>query len=437
MARHPGQTAADSASLDTGGSPSPPRARPDEDESDRSIMLATVARDARLDRKFLLLVVLSTAIATLGLLQSSAAVVIGAMLVSPFLGPIMGVGFGLATLDSTLIRRALLTLATGVAAAVVLAMLMVWLSPVQDVTPELRARTQPNLLDLGVAVIGGIAGVYAILRRLSGVMVGVAIATALVPPLSTVGFGLATGRPDLALGSALLFLTNTLAIAFAATLVARINRFGPSLTPKHTALQVAGIVIALGVLSIPLALALDRIAREVAVRNTVQTALAGLVGEEDRVDELAINLEGDTIRIDGVVLVNAYRPALSRKLSVAVQDEVARPVRTNLVQLRQQTDGTQFQDALNRRLTALERRDEETLQLFADLTTGGAISRDAITLDPQARRAVVMRPAGEAPNQETAEALARDFAAAVDNARQVHPGWLIIIADPAQASAGR
>ncbi len=437
MARHPGQTAADSASLDTGGSPSPPRARPDEDESDRSIMLATVARDARLDRKFLLLVVLSTAIATLGLLQSSAAVVIGAMLVSPFLGPIMGVGFGLATLDSTLIRRALLTLATGVAAAVVLAMLMVWLSPVQDVTPELRARTQPNLLDLGVAVIGGIAGVYAILRRLSGVMVGVAIATALVPPLSTVGFGLATGRPDLALGSALLFLTNTLAIAFAATLVARINRFGPSLTPKHTALQVAGIVIALGVLSIPLALALDRIAREVAVRNTVQTALAGLVGDEDRVDELAINLEGDTIRIDGVVLVNAYRPALSRKLSVAVQHEVARPVRTNLVQLRQQTDGTQFQDAVNRRLTALERRDEETLQLFADLTTGGAISRDAITLDPQARRAVVMRPAGEAANQETAEALARDFAAAVDNARQVHPGWLILIADPAQASAGR
>src|SRR3546814_3525251 len=105
-------------------------------------------------------------------------------------------------------------------------MLIIALSPIQDVTAELRARTQPTLLDLGVAVVGGIAGVYAIMRKLSGVMVGVAIATALVPPLSTIGFGLATGRMDFALGAALLFLTNTLAIAFAATIVARLNRFG-------------------------------------------------------------------------------------------------------------------------------------------------------------------------------------------------------------------
>mgnify|MGYP002780613895 FL=1 len=437
MARHPGQTAADSASLDTGGSPSPRRARREVDDDDRAIMLATVARDARLDRKFLLLVVLSTAIATLGLLQSSAAVVIGAMLVSPFLGPIMGIGFGLATLESTLIRRALLTLATGVAVAVLIAMLMVWISPVQDVTAELRARTQPTLLDLGVAVVGGIAGVYAILRRLSGVMVGVAIATALVPPLSTIGFGLATGRPDFALGAALLFLTNTLAIAFAATLVARLNRFGPSLTPKHTLFQVIGIVVTLGVLSIPLAVALNRIAREVAVRTTVQTTLAELVGEQDRIDELTINLEGDTVRIDGVVLVNAYRPSLSRRLSAAIEDEVIRPVEVNLVQLRQQTDGTQFQDALNRRLIALERRDEETARLFADLIAGGVIPREAITLDPQARRVVVLRSTdGAAAASDVAE-LAQDFDSVIASARRAHPAWLIVIAEPDQSLPAR
>ena len=119
------------------------------------------------------------AIATLGLLQSSAAVVIGAMLVSPLLGPIMGVGFGLATLESNLIKRSLVTMAAGMAVAIIVAMLIIWVSPIQDVTSELRARTQPTLLDLGVAVVGGIAGVYAIMRKLSGVMVGVAIATAL------------------------------------------------------------------------------------------------------------------------------------------------------------------------------------------------------------------------------------------------------------------
>src|SRR3546814_14832802 len=90
------------------------------------------------------------------------------------------------------------------------------------------------------------------MRKLSGVMVGVAIATALVPPLSTIGFGLATGRADFALGAALLFLTNTLAIAFAATIVARPNRFGPSLTPPPPALQVVGFFATPGILSIPL-----------------------------------------------------------------------------------------------------------------------------------------------------------------------------------------
>src|SRR3546814_18208634 len=133
-------------------------------------------------------------------------------------------------------------------------MLIIALSPIQDVTAELRARTQPTLLDLGVAVVGGVAGVYAIMRKLSGVMVGVAIATALVPPLSTIGFGLATGRADFALGAALLFLTNTLAIAFAAPLVARLNRFGPSLTPHHPAMQLIGIFATLGLLLLPLPL---------------------------------------------------------------------------------------------------------------------------------------------------------------------------------------
>src|SRR3546814_6459779 len=146
-------------------------------------------------------------------------------------------------------------------------MLIIALSPIQDVTAELRARTQPTLLDLGVAVVGGVAGVYAIRRKRSGGMVGVAIATALVPPLSTIGFGLATGRADFALGAALLFLTNTLAIAFAATIVARLNRFGPSLTPQHTAMQVVGIFATLGILSIPLALSLNDIARELRARK--------------------------------------------------------------------------------------------------------------------------------------------------------------------------
>ncbi|ALH81974.1 DUF389 domain-containing protein [Sphingopyxis macrogoltabida] len=393
----------------------------EEDDHGRALTLASVARDARFNQKFLLLITLSAAIATLGLLQGSAAVVIGAMLVSPLLGPIMGVGFGLATLESSLIKRSLATMAAGMAVAVLVAMLIIWLSPIKDVTPEIRARTQPTLLDLGVAVVGGIAGVYAIMRKLSGVMVGVAIATALVPPLSTIGFGLATGRFDFALGAALLFLTNTLAIAFAATIVARLNRFGPSLTPQHTAMQVVGIAATLGVLSIPLALSLNSIVREIGARTTVQSELAALLGKDDRVDSLNVRIENDEIAIDGVVLVDRYASQLNANLARAVRDKARRNVRVSIVQLRQQTNAAaQFEERLNQRLAALEQREEESRAILTGLTVGDLVARDRVLIDAQARRVVVQRDREE----ESAE-----VAAAVDrimaSVQARYPQWLV------------
>lgn len=392
-----------------------------DDALDRSLILASVARDARLDRKFLLLIILAAMIATLGLLQSSTAVVIGAMLVSPLMGPIMGVGFGLATLESNLIRRSLVTLAAGMAVAVLVAMLIIWLSPIRDVTPELRARTQPTLLDLGVAVVGGIAGVYAIMRKLSGVMVGVAIATALVPPLSTVGFGLVTGRFDFAMGAALLFLTNTLAIAFAATIVARLNHFGPSLTPQHTAMQVTGIVATLGILSIPLALTLNSLAGEVRARSVVQAELRTLLGESDRVDSLNVRIESDAVAVDGVVLVDRYAGQLDKQLAAKIGAELDRDVRVNIVQLRQQTNAAvQVEEQLNRRIAALEQREEDSRAILAELMVGGLVVREAILIDAQARRVVVQRNR-ELEGEQVAAAMDRIVA----SVQAAHPQWLI------------
>lgn len=430
MNRHPGLAGTQGSPFDAGGrraiksggdDPDVVSRETADDDVTPAVLLASVARDARLDQKYLLLISLSAIIATLGLLQNSPAVVIGAMLVSPLLGPIMGVGFGLATLDSGLVKRSLLTLAAGMVVAILVAMALVWVSPVQDVTGELRARTQPTLLDLGVAVVGGVAGVYAILRRLSGVMVGVAIATALVPPLSTIGFGLATGRPDFASGAALLFLTNTLAITFAATAVARLNRFGPSLTPQHTAMQVVGILTVLGLLSVPLAVSLNRLAREVAARSAVQAVVDGLLQEQDRIDTLTVRMAGEDISVEGVVLVDAYRPALSTQVAARTQARLGRPVSAEFVQVRQQSDSAlELEDRVNQRLAALERRDDESTAMLAALTTGGLILREAIVLDPQARRAVITRDR-EAEGEQVAEAKDRIIA----SARQNHPGWLI------------
>lgn len=392
-----------------------------DDALDRSLTLASVARDARLDKKFLLLIILAAMIATLGLLQSSTAVVIGAMLVSPLMGPIMGLGFGLATIESNLIKRSLVTLAAGMAVAILVAMLIIWLSPIKDVTPELRARTQPTLLDLGVAVVGGIAGVYAIMRKLSGVMVGVAIATALVPPLSTVAFGLVTGRMDFALGAALLFLTNTLAIAFAATIVARLNHFGPSLTPQHTAMQVTGIVATLGILSIPLALTLNSLAGEVRARSVVQTELRSLLGESDRVDSLNVRMESDAVAVDGVVLVDRYAEQLDKQLAAKIGGELDREVRVNIVQLRQQTNAAvQVEEQLNRRIAALEQREEDSRAILSGLTVGELLLRERVLIDAQARRVVVQRDR-EAEGEQVAAAIDRIMA----SVQAGYPQWLI------------
>jgi uncharacterized hydrophobic protein (TIGR00271 family) len=391
------------------------------EELDRPLTLLAVARDARLDRRFLLLIILSAAIATLGLLQDSAAVVIGAMLVSPLLGPIMGVGFGLATVEASLIKRSLVTLGAGVGLAVVTAMLIIWMSPIADVTDELRARTQPTLLDLGVAVVGGIAGVYSIMRKLSGVMVGVAIATALVPPLSTVAFGLVTMRPDFAMGAGLLFLTNTLAIAFAATAVARLNRFGPSLTPQHTAFQVTAILAVIGVLAIPLALSLNNIVAEVRARSVVNVELRKLMREGDRIDNLNVRYDSERVLVDGVVIVDRFAPTLPQQLAARMEQELDRTAKVNIVQLRQQTNaGVQLEERLQGRIAALENRDDQIAAITRALITGGLIRREQILIDGQARRAVVLRDP-KAEGEQVAAALDRIVA----SVQMEHPEWLV------------
>ena len=426
---HPGVPGLGDAPFNAGGrraarGPSDPDRNDEaavEDTHGRSSILASVARDARLDTKFLLLLVMATAIATLGLLQSSAPVVIGAMLVSPLLGPIMGVGFGLATIESNLLKRSLVTLGVGALVAIIVAALIIWLSPIKDVTPEIRARTQPTLIDLGVAVIGGIAGVYAILRKLSGVMVGVAIATALLPPLSTVAFGLVTGRPDFAMGGGLLFLTNTLAIAFSVTIVARLNKFGPSLTPQHTALQVVGIFATLGVLSIPLAVSFNNIVREVRARTAVQAELRKLLAEGDQIDSLNVRLEGDAIAIDGVVLVDGYAAQLNQRLAARVRGDLDRNVHVNLAQLRKQTNAAaQLEERLSGRIARLEQRDEESRAMLAALTVGDLVPRDRVLIDAQARHIVVQRDRA-AEGDRVAAAIDRIMA----SVQAAYPRWLV------------
>ena len=130
-----------------------------------------VHEDAGWSSHFAFMTLMSAGIAVLGLLLSSPAVVIGAMLISPLMGPIIGLGFALATFDSVEIRRSVRALAVGVVLAVGFCALIVLVSPLQTVTDEIAARTRPNLFDLLVALFSGLAGTYAMIRGRHGTIV--------------------------------------------------------------------------------------------------------------------------------------------------------------------------------------------------------------------------------------------------------------------------
>jgi len=167
---------------------------------------------------------LSAGIATFGLVLDSPAVVIGAMLISPLMGPILAGGLALAAADLYLGIKSLLSIVLSSVSAILFAATLVWLLPFQSPTHEILARTQPNLLDLGIALFSGLAGSIVVCRGGHGggvtALPGVEIAVALMPPLCTVGFGVGSGFDwPIIRGAGLLFLTNLAAIMASAFVV--------------------------------------------------------------------------------------------------------------------------------------------------------------------------------------------------------------------------
>ena len=172
------------------------------------------------------ILVFAILICSLGLNVNSTAVVIGAMLVSPLMGPIIGLGFGIATSDIALLKKALYNYLFAGIVAIVASTLYFALTPIHVAQTEMLARTSPNIYDVLIAFFGGLAGIVAIASKMKGnVIPGVAIATALMPPLCTAGYGLATLQWNFFLGAFYLFFINTVFISLATLLTARLLKF--------------------------------------------------------------------------------------------------------------------------------------------------------------------------------------------------------------------
>lgn len=172
------------------------------------------------------MIVCSALIASLGLDTNSTAVIIGAMLISPLMNPILGVGLSLGINDRELLFRSLKNLGIATFAGFFASVIYFKMTPFGNITPEMLARTTPTLLDVLIAFFGGIAGIVSGSRKYkTNAIPGVAIATALMPPLCTSGFGFATGRWDFFLGAFYLFFINAVFISLATFLIIKYLRF--------------------------------------------------------------------------------------------------------------------------------------------------------------------------------------------------------------------
>lgn len=165
-------------------------------------------------------------VASLGLNVNSTAVIIGAMLISPLMGPIMGIGLGMGIRDLTLLKKAFYNYAIATGVALTTSTLFFLLSPLDDAHSEILARTSPTIYDVLIALFGGFAGIIATSSKQKGnVIPGVAIATALMPPLCTAGYGLATFQFHFFYGAFYLFIINTVFIALATFIIVRLFHF--------------------------------------------------------------------------------------------------------------------------------------------------------------------------------------------------------------------
>lgn len=185
----------------------------------REELYTEIARGARLDGNYLLLVMLSTIVAAIGLAEDNVAVVIGAMVIAPLLGPNIAFAFATSLGDKALAAQALVTSVAGLGLALLLGLLMVLLWPIDLSAPEIVARTEVNLASVALALASGAAAVLSLTTGLSSALVGVMVAVALLPPTAVLGMQLGSGHWELATGAALLLAVNVVCVLLAAKLV--------------------------------------------------------------------------------------------------------------------------------------------------------------------------------------------------------------------------
>ncbi|MDJ0580198.1 TIGR00341 family protein [Crocosphaera sp.] len=255
-----------------------------------------------LARNFCIFLILATTIATFGLISNSAATIIGAMIIAPLMIPIIGIAYALVTFNTRLISYSLIRLILGIFVTVGIAFLTTEIIGYRLSGSEILARTEPTLLDLGVAIAAGTAGGFAKVRRsVSDAIPGVAISVALVPPLCVVGIGFAVSDFSLSIGSFMLFLTNLVGIILTAAIVFLLDSYG---SWKKAAASLFGLLASLILITLPLNFSF----REMIIENQIRHELAKRHSknrdrEESLITQVNVQLQEGKIIVTADVII--------------------------------------------------------------------------------------------------------------------------------------
>ena len=396
------------------------------------------------DVVYFAMLVLSSLIALLGLLLNSPAVIIGAMLIAPLMGPILACGLALTAADWNIGKKAARNVALSVVEAIVITALATRLSPLREVTPEIMARVNPNLMDLLIALFSGIAGTLALGSRKTAMTIlpGVAIATALIPPLATVGYGIGTTQWPIASGAIMLFFTNCAAIVLSAGLVFLVIGVRPQIAVTDRQHFIARYRIAIAVLlvmglSVPLMRTLLSAAQQVQFQTEVSNLLKKRLHKSDERQLVSVKLQiaEDRVGVAAIVQTSQFiEPPEVRALQGELTGLIGRPVQLELQQLqlarKESANPVEVKDFLGGGVvqqtekemspstTATIAKAQETTQasLTSLLSPVGVseLTVHSVGLQPDGELQIVVsasqnRAVGQSPWQVAAESVSRDL----------------------------
>ncbi len=300
------------------------------DENEKKEITEGIAEATTPSFDYYLLVVLSCSIATLGLLTNSPAVIIGAMLIAPLMSSIIGIGLAVVTSNSELLSKSLSTLLRGIALAILLSLIVAIFNRIfpfivlSQLPEQVITRSRPTPIDLAIALAGGIAAAYAMTRKnLSAALPGVAIATAVMPPLCTVGIGIAFFQWDIAFGALVLFLVNAITIAFASAITFLFSGFSPRsrISTENLKRNLTISAILLLVIFLPLAYYSYTFVKKANDNRQIISAVTEAVGSIENIELVDINqtLNGDTLNL--VLTIRTNNP-LRYEQVVEIQDQI-------------------------------------------------------------------------------------------------------------------